>query len=221
MVTPLSKEKLQNVYNNVASRYDWQHSLLTLNSDQKGRNLVIENTISPGDHVLDAGVGTGTTGLMAAEKAGANGKVTLFDLSEDMLEMARDKAAKAHLTDCLTFQLGDMETLPFAKNTFDAGLSTYSLDPLENPSEAARELYRVVKPGGKIGIAHSTAPSNTVVKKMSIWIEQIYWKIPQLSLGCRTVDVLPVFKTLGCKVLFKKKIGFPLWPLLVFVVKKT
>lgn len=220
MVTPLSKDKLQAVYNKVASWYDWQHSFFTLNYDQKGRKLVIAKTISPGDKILDAGAGTGTTALMAAQKAGHKGKVILYDFSEGMLNKARKKAQKKHLTGRLTFERGDMEELPFQDNSFDVCLSTYSMCPLYDPSIAAKELYRVVKPGGKIGVAHSTEPTNTVIKKMAEWVENIYWKIPELSLGCRAVEVLPTLKSLGGEIIFKKKIGVPLWPFLVFVIEK-
>lgn len=220
MVTPLPKDKLQAIYNKVASWYDRQHSFFTLNSDQKGRKLLISKTVSPGDHVLDAGAGTGTTALMAAQKAGPQGKVTLYDFSEGMLNKAKEKAEKNHLTDRLTFEQGDMEELPFHDHSFDVGLSTYSMCPLYHPAKAAKELYRVVKPGGTIGVAHSTEPSNPAVKKMADWAENIYWKIPELSLGCRSVEVLPTLTSLGGNVIFKKKIGVPLWPFLVFVVKK-
>jgi len=220
MVAPLPKDKLRAVYNKVASWYDWQHSFLTLNADQKGRRFVVAKTISPGDHVLDAGAGTGTTALMAAQKAGAKGKVTLYDFSEGMLNKAKEKATKAHLTDRLTFEQGNMEKLPFEDNSFDVGLSTYSMCPLYVPSVAAEELYRVVKPGGKIGVAHSTEPTNAVIKKVADWAENIYWKIPELSLGCRAVEVLAVLERLGGNVIFKKKIGVPLWPFLVFVIEK-
>jgi len=221
MVNPLSKDKLKSVYNKVSPWYDFQHSLVTLNSDQRGRELLVSKTVRHGDAVIDAGAGTGTTALMAAKVAGQSGKVTLYDFSEGMLNKARQKAREAHLTDRLIFDQGDMTQLPYPDNSFDVALSTYSMCPLYDPAVAARELYRVVKPGGKIGVAHSTDPSNKVVKKLADWAEDLYWKIPELSLGCRAVEVLPALKESGGKLLFKKKIGFPLWPFLVFVVEKN
>lgn len=182
---------------------------------------MVSKTITRGDYVLDAGAGTGTTALMAAQKAGDKGKVTLYDFSEGMLSKAREKAERSRLADRLSFVQGAMERLPFEDNSFDVGLSTYSMCPLYDPSVAAKELYRVVKPGGKIGVAHSTEPTGAVIKKLAGWAENIYWDIPELSLGCRAVEVLPTLKNLGGKIIFKKKIGVPLWPFLVFVVEKT
>lgn len=220
MVNALSKDKLKSVYNKVAPWYDFQHALVTFNSDQRGRRLLVSRSVDPGDQVLDAGTGTGSTALMAARKVGGNGKVTLYDFSEGMLTKAREKAKKADIQDRLNFQQGEMTQLPYPDDSFDVALSTYSMCPLYNPSQAARELYRVVKPGGKIGVAHSTEPSGKMVKKLADWAEAIYWKVPELSLGCRAVEVLPTLEKLGGKLLLKKRIGFPLWPFLVFIVEK-
>ena len=74
----LSKEKLKGIYGRIAKRYDLQHSLITFSADQKGRRILIENTVKEGDTVLDCGSGTGATGIMAARKVGQKGKVTLF-----------------------------------------------------------------------------------------------------------------------------------------------
>src|SRR5699024_10480025 len=204
----------------VSSWYDWQHAFVTLNSDQRGRKLVVLKAVRKGNKVIDVGAGTGTTALMAAQKIGSKGSVTLYDFSKGMLDKAKEKARKAELIPLLSFRQGDMTQLPYADNSFDVGLSTYSMCPLYDPSVAAKELYRVVKPGGKIGVAHSTDPSNKIIKKVYKWIENIYWKVPEISLGCRAVEVLPTLQKEGGNLLFKKEIGVPLWPFLVFVVEK-
>lgn len=170
--------------------------------------------------MLDGGAGTGATGIMAAKKVGPAGKVTLFDLSEPMLAVARDKAGREGLLDRLVFQSGDMVHLPFPDDSFDVVLSTYSLCPLYDPIEGALELYRVAKPGGKIGVAHSSTPANPIVKWLADRVENIAWRFPWLSMGCRSVSVLPALQTAGAKVVLLKRIGVPLWPFLVFVVEK-
>ena len=118
------------------------------------------------------------------------------------------------------FEAGDMLGLPFEDNSFDVVLSTYSLCPVYDPVGAATELYRVTRPGGRIGIAHSTDPNTPLVKWLADRVERIVWHLPSLSLGCRSVSVLPVLQQLKCKVIFKKYMGVPLWPFLVFVAEK-
>jgi demethylmenaquinone methyltransferase/2-methoxy-6-polyprenyl-1,4-benzoquinol methylase len=216
----LDQIKLNSVYNRVAERYDFQHSFFTAKSDQRGRELLVDKAVSPGDRVLDCGAGTGSTGLLAAQKVGATGKVVLFDMSDGMLAVATQKMVQARMQERVEFEAGDMLGLPFEDNSFDVVLSTYSLCPVYDPVRAATELYRVTRPGGRIGIAHSTDPNTPLVKWLADRVERIVWHLPSLSLGCRSVSVLPVLQQLKCKVIFKKYMGVPLWPFLVFVAEK-
>ena len=216
----LDQIKLNSVYNRVAERYDFQHSFFTAKSDQRGRELLVDKAVSPGDRVLDCGAGTGSTGLLAAQKVGATGKVVLFDMSDGMLAVATQKMVQARMQERVEFEAGDMLGLPFEDNSFDVVLSTYSLCPVYDPVRAATELYRVTRPGGRIGIAHSTDPNTPLVKWLADRVERIVWHLPSLSLGCRSVSVLPALGQLKCKVIFKKYMGVPLWPFLVFVAEK-
>ena len=216
----LDKLKLKSVYDRVAKRYDFQHSFFTAKSDQRGRELLVDMAVSIGDRVLDCGAGTGSTGLLAAEKVGESGKVTLFDISEGMLAVAKKKAVQDQMRERVEIKVGDMLDLPFEDNSFDVVLSTYSMCPVYDPAKAATELYRVTGPGGRIGIAHSTEPETPFVKWMADQVENIVWHIPSISLGCRSVAVLPTLEQLGCKTIFKKHIGVPLWPFLVCVAEK-
>jgi len=216
----LDADLLKAVYDRVARRYDWQHGLLTARSDQRGRVLLVDKAVAAGDKVLDCGAGTGSTGLLAAHKAGESGHVTLMDASEGMLAVARRKATQEQVQDRLAFVTGDMLALPFGDNDFDVVLSTYGMCPVYDPARAATEAFRVTRPGGRIGVAHSTDPQGPVVKWLAERIENVAWKLPSVSLGCRAVSVLPTLQHLGCKVVFEARIGVPLWPFKVFVVVK-
>lgn len=216
----LSIEQLESIYRRIAGRYDWQHGLITAKSDQRGRSMVVDQTVRTGDSILDAGAGTGSTGILAAQKAGATGSITFFDLSESMLAVAKEKTAHEQLEARIAFETGDMCKLPFADNSFDVALSTYSLCPLYDPAQAALEMYRVVKPGGRIGIAHSAEPENQGIKWLADRVENIAWKIPLLSMGCRAVDVIPALEQAGGKIVLNSLIGVPLWPFRVIVVEK-
>lgn len=220
MRNALSIEKLKSVYGSIAKQYDFQHALITAKTDQKGRKLLVENSVREGDEILDCGAGTGTTGILAAKKTGKNGKVTMFDLSDDMLSVAREKARQADLQDRVAFQSGDMVHLPFDDNKFDVVLSTYSLCPLYDPAKGALEMFRVTKPGGKIVVAHSTEPTNPILKWLGDKVENIAWHFSRLSMGCRSVTVLPALEKAGGKVIFSKNIGVPLWPFIIFIVEK-
>jgi ubiquinone/menaquinone biosynthesis C-methylase UbiE len=216
----LDIEQLKGIYARIAKRYDFQHSLITFDADQRGRRILIDNCVNEGDEVLDCGCGTGRTGIMAAKKVGQAGKVTFFDLSNEMLSVARERVVRGSLQERVAFRTGDMVHLPFDDNSFDVVLSTYSLCPLYDPVEGALELYRVARPGGKVGVGHSTEPKSAVVKYLADRVEDIAWRFPWLSMGCRSVSVLPALENAGGKVILSRHIGVPLWPFLVFVIEK-
>jgi demethylmenaquinone methyltransferase / 2-methoxy-6-polyprenyl-1,4-benzoquinol methylase len=218
--TGLGIEELKGVYARIAGRYDIQHALLTAYSDRRGRTLLVESAVQPGNNVLDCGSGTGATGILAAKKVGPEGKVVLFDLSDAMLDVARRKVLESGLQAKIEFHTGDMVHLPFDDGEFDVVLSTYSLCPLYDPEQGALELYRATAPGGRIGVAHSTEPANPIVRWLADRIENVAWRFPSLSMGCRSVEVLPALKSAGGKVVFSRVIGVPLWPFRVFVIQK-
>ncbi len=216
----MDREMLRSVYGRVAQRYDWQHWFLTAGSDQRGRRVLVNQAIHTGDHILDCGAGTGSTTLLALEKAGPSGKAVLFDMSDEMLDVARQRIADAGASEQVEFITGDILKLPFDDDSFDAVVSTYSMCPVYDPAEGARECYRVTKPGGRIGVAHSTNPKNRYVKWLADKVESLVWRVPSISLGCRAVSVLPTLEQAGCKITFRKNLGVPLWPFLVFVAEK-
>jgi len=220
MRAALEKDLLTRIYNRIAGHYDIQHAFITAGSDGRGRRMVVEHAVRRGDSILDAGAGTGSTALLAARKAGFHGKVTLLDITDGMLNEAKRKAEQAGLSDRLRFKTGDMERLPFNDNTFDTVLSTYSLCPLFDPQKGAIELYRVTRPGGRIGIAHSAEPDGRILKWLAGKVENLAWRIPSLSMGCRAVSILPLLQQAGAQLLFKHRLGIPLWPFMVFVLEK-
>ena len=216
----LRSEALLKIYDRLAARYDCQHSLLTAGSDDRGRRLVVRHTVRPGDRVLDAGGGTGGTALLAAAAVGTTGHVTVFDLSPAMLAQARRKAAVAGLTERMSFAVGDMHHLPYPDAAFDAVLTTYSLCPLTDPVLVAKELYRILRLGGRLGAAHSTLPPQPVVRWLAERLDNAVWRFPSLSMGCRAVSVLPALLQAGAQLGFQRRLGVPLYPFLVFVVEK-
>jgi ubiquinone/menaquinone biosynthesis C-methylase UbiE len=220
MRTALDPEVLRTVYDRAAHRYDRWHALATARSDQRGRRLLVRRCVRSGDLVLDAGGGTGLSAVLAAEAVGPTGSVVLMDLSPGMLEMAEERFASAGLQSRVSLEIGDILRMPFPDGRFDVVLSTYSVCPLVDPAGGVEEMYRVLRPGGLLGIAHSSEPRRGVVRWLADRVEDAIWEWPQLSLGCRSVSVLPHLLELGGELVFERHIGIPLWPSYVIVVRK-
>lgn len=104
-----------------------------------------------GQRVLDVATGSGNTALAAARRFC---DVTGADYVPALLEAARRRAAADELP--VTFQEGDAEQLPFPDASFDVVLSTFGAMFAPDQEQAARELLRVCRPGGKIGLANWT-----------------------------------------------------------------
>jgi len=103
---------------------------------------------------LDAGCGIGLPCLLLAEEVGFVGRVTGLDVSAEMLDRGREVVKEAGLSEQISFQEGDVATLPFDNNTFDWVWSAdcVGYGPWE-PLPLLRELARVVKPDGIVAVA--------------------------------------------------------------------
>jgi ubiquinone/menaquinone biosynthesis C-methylase UbiE len=211
---------LRRIYDRLARRYDVQHALITAGADGRGRRALVNAAVRKGDRVLDAGGGTGSTGLMAAERAGAAGRVVILDQSRGMLARAR-RRVEANGGGRIAYVVGDMHAPPFRPAAFDVVLSTYSMCPLVAPSQAAFQLYELIRPDGRLGIAHSAEPRGRMMRWIGERVEAWAWRWPGLSMGCRAVSVLPQLRGLGAVVELDRYLGVPLWPFHVFVVRKT
>ena len=98
------------------------------------------------DRVLDSGCGPGLVSCYLAEFVS---HVTGVDLTPAMIHEAKARAAFQGIANT-EFALGDMEHLPYPNRTFDAAISRFTFHHLERPERALQEMFRVVRPGGKV-----------------------------------------------------------------------
>ena len=113
-----------------------------------GESLCEAADVRAGSQVLDVAAGNGNATLAAARRFA---HVTSTDYVGALLERGRERAAAERLQ--VTFREADAEALPFADALFDVALSTVGVMFTPNQPQAAAELLRVVRPGGRIGLA--------------------------------------------------------------------
>ena len=129
--------------------------------------LVADARLRSGLRVLDLGSGTGYPALLGAQAVGPTGSVIGMDLAEQMLDVARRKASSLKLTN-VTFRTGDVTTLPFEANSFDAVTSRFCLMFLPDIPKAAAEIARVLKPGGWLAAAVWSTPDKNPSIRLSM-----------------------------------------------------
>jgi ubiquinone/menaquinone biosynthesis C-methylase UbiE len=108
-------------------------------------------SLPPGSSVLDVCCGTGASALSAAKRIGPRGKVIGVDLSKELLELAEAKAAQQRLGN-IQFELGDMLSLRFPSESFDAVVCVFGIFFVPDMAMAVRELWRLVRRGGQLAV---------------------------------------------------------------------
>ncbi len=135
-------------YNAAADSYDDAANTFW---DRFGRRTVERLDLKPGEHVLDVCCGSGASAIPAARAVGAGGTVLGIDLAQRLLEVARRKADLQGLRN-VEFRTGDMLHLGLPPASFDAVVCVFGIFFVPDMAAAARELWRVVRPGGRLAI---------------------------------------------------------------------
>jgi demethylmenaquinone methyltransferase / 2-methoxy-6-polyprenyl-1,4-benzoquinol methylase len=153
------KQHALELFTGLPNAYDRMGAVLSFGQDPRWRRALIEAIDPrPGQRILDVATGTG---LVAFGLARRGATVTGLDQSEQMLAGARQRLAQhPGLNDKITFVQGEAEHLPFDDEHFDALTFTYLLRYVDDRAATMRELARVVKPGGRIGMVEFGVPES-------------------------------------------------------------
>jgi demethylmenaquinone methyltransferase / 2-methoxy-6-polyprenyl-1,4-benzoquinol methylase len=148
------KQRMVNdVFHSVASRYDLMNDLMSGGLHRAWKNIMV-NTLNPPKNdrafsLLDVAGGTGDIAFRAAEASGTGFRAAVCDINGDMLSVGRDRAAKRHLADRVTFVEGNAEALAFPDRSFDGYTIAFGIRNVPRIDLALKEAYRVLKPGGR------------------------------------------------------------------------
>lgn len=159
------------MFDRIAPDYDRLNHIMSLNIDKGWRRKAVKEVADTGNplQVLDIACGTGDFTIEIARKLAEGSKVTGIDLSEGMMQVGREKMSKAGVTEEMV--QGDCEDLPYPDNSFDRISVGFGVRNFEHLEIGLKEMYRVLKPEGKLVILELSIPENPVVR----WCYKLYF----------------------------------------------
>ncbi len=156
--------------------------------------------IKEGETVVDLGSGAGNDVFVAHSFVGSTGKVIGIDMTESMIRKAEENKKKLGFTN-VEFKLGEIEKMPLESNIADVVISNCVLNLVPNKANAFKEMYRVIKPGGRFCISDIVITGN---------MPETLQKSAELYAGCiggavKQEDYLGIIKNTGFKNVEIKK----------------
>ncbi len=126
--------------------------------------------LAPSAHALDIACGNGTSAILLAKRFGC--EVAGIDLARPLISCARAAADRENLGALLDFVPGDAEALPFSDGSFNVVISECAISTFPDKGAAAREMARVLKPGGRMGFTDVVLAGEEVSKIVYEWFSQ-------------------------------------------------
>ena len=166
------KEKVREMFDNIAPSYDKLNHVLSMNVDKLWRRHALREIVDgSAQRILDVACGTGDSAISIAKAAGEGSTVTGVDISEGMMSLVEGKAKKAGVEDCIDLKVADGEALPYEDGVFDRVTCAFGIRNFEHKEKGLSEFLRVLKPGGKAVILELSVPQNRLVR----WAYDLYF----------------------------------------------
>lgn len=197
------EEQIKQMFNNVSNKYDLINFILSLGQDIKWRKklinelyLLIKNPIN----ILDIATGTGDILILLANKFNMCNNIIGLDISNCMLQKAKNKIIKNNLDNRIKLFNHNVEKTFFDSNYFDAITISFGFRNFNNLEKSIKEIYRILKKEGYLMILEFSNPKNFLIKK----IRNLYYYISIFFL-CKIIST----DYLAYKYLIKSILSFP------------
>jgi demethylmenaquinone methyltransferase/2-methoxy-6-polyprenyl-1,4-benzoquinol methylase len=168
-----SKEpaKIAGMFDAIARRYDTLNHLLSAGLDKRWRRRAVRALRLTGtERVLDMCTGTGDLAVEAATSPGGQAAgVVGIDFSGEMLKLALAKTRRLGLDDRIRLARGDATRMPVPDQEFDAATVAFGIRNVQDPEQACREFWRVLKPGGRLAILEFGSPQLPGLRAIYLW----------------------------------------------------
>ena len=159
-------KQVEEMFDNIAPTYDTLNHRLSWDIDKRWRRKAIK-LLEPyhPKTMLDIATGTGDFAILAASMLKPD-KLVGADISEGMMSIGRKKVEQLGMGQVISFQKEDCMALSFPDNSFDAVTAAFGIRNFQNLDQGLREMCRVTKPGGHLGIAELTTPVSFPMRQL-------------------------------------------------------
>ena len=147
-------------FNSVARHYDFMNTLLSFGIHHLWKRSAIRMlNLAPNDAVLDICGGTGDLAILAARHIGPEGRVIVYDINRAMIQAGLHKVAHKDIEGCIRYAQGNAESISFPDRHFEATMVGFGIRNVTNMKKGFEEMYRVLKPGGKMMCLEFSKPT--------------------------------------------------------------
>lgn len=159
------RQQVEEMFDSIAPKYDFLNRVLSMGIDQGWRKKAINSLkeVNP-KQILD--VATGTADLAIAALKLNPDHITGIDISNQMLNVGRDKIKAKNISDKITLTQADSANLPFEDNKFDAITVAFGVRNFEFLQQGINQMYRVTRKGGKLAVLEFSNPKSFPFKQI-------------------------------------------------------
>ena len=162
--------RIARMFDAIAHRYDQLNHLLSAGLDRRWRRMSVATlNLSSGACVVDICTGTADLAMVASRHHPAPGLVVGVDFASEMLALGQKKLELAGLGGVVRLTRGDACCLPCRSGCADAVTVGFGVRNVAETTEAVREMYRVLRPGGHLAILEFGEPSMPVLRTLYLW----------------------------------------------------
>ena len=158
------KNQVKQMFNKIAYRYDFLNRFLTLGIDNIWRKIAVKKIQNDPKNILDIATGTADLAIISAQIT--NAQITGIDISDNMLEIGKQKISKKKLNNRIKLTNEDAENLSFNDEYFDAVTVGFGVRNFENLNKGLKEIHRVLKDGGYVAILEPSHPNYFPIKQL-------------------------------------------------------
>jgi demethylmenaquinone methyltransferase / 2-methoxy-6-polyprenyl-1,4-benzoquinol methylase len=160
-------ERVGNVFTSVAKNYDIMNDFMSFGLHRVWKHIAIKHlAIQPTQHILDLAGGTGDLTAKIHPLIRSPGNITISDINPEMLQQGKQRLLNQGIISNIKFIEANAEELPFADNSFDRVIMGFGLRNVTHKNKALSDIYRTLKPGGRLIVLEFSQPTNPILSKM-------------------------------------------------------